>query len=49
VFGVAIEAVIIYGNLSAKLERVPERTKQLALPSRADFLQLVETVERAGA
>jgi integrase len=49
VFGVAIEAGIIYGNPAAKLERVPVRPKQLTLPSRAEFLQLVEAVERAGA
>ncbi|PYL59079.1 MAG: hypothetical protein DMF30_00510 [Verrucomicrobia bacterium] len=49
VFDVAIEAGIIYGNPAAKLERVPVRPKQLALPSRAEFLQLVEAVERAGA
>jgi hypothetical protein len=46
---VAIEAGIIYGNPAAKLERMPVRPKQLTLPSRAEFLQLVETVERAGA
>ena len=49
VFDVAIEAGIIYGNPAAKLERVPVRPKQFALPSRAEFLQLVEAVERAGA
>ncbi len=49
VFDVAIEAGIIYGNPAAKLERVPVRSKQLTLPSRAEFLQLVEAVERAGA
>ena len=49
VFDVAIEAGIIYGNPAAKLERVPVRAKQLTLPSRAEFLQLVEAVERAGA
>ena len=49
VFDVAIEAGIIYGNPATKLERVPVRPKQLTLPSRAEFLQLVETVERAGA
>jgi integrase len=49
VFDVAIEAGIIYGNPAAKLERVPVRAKQLTLPSRDQFLQLVETVERAGA
>ena len=49
VFDVAIEAGIIYGNPAAKLERVPVRPKQLTLPSRAEFLRLVEAVERAGA
>ena len=49
VFEIAIEAGIIYGNPAAKLERVPVRAKQLTLPSRAEFLQLVEAVERAGA
>src|SRR5438270_3026810 len=49
VFDVAVEAGIIYGNPAAKLERVPVRAKQLTLPSRAEFLQLVEAVERAGA
>jgi len=49
VFNVAIEAGIIYGNPAAKLERQPVRPKQLTLPSRAEFLQLVEAVERAGA
>ena len=49
VFEVAIEAGIIYGNPAGKLERVPVRAKQLTLPSRAEFLQLVEAVERAGA
>ena len=49
VFDVAIEAGIIYGNPAAKLERVPVRPKQLTLPSRGEFLQLVETVEHAGA
>jgi hypothetical protein len=49
VFDVAIEAGIIYGNPAAKLEPVPMRPKQLTLPSRGEFLQLVETVGRAGA
>jgi len=49
VFDVAIEAGIIYGNPAAKLERVPVRAKHLTLPSREQFLQLVETVEGAGA
>src|SRR5438093_5855481 len=49
VFEVAIEAGIIYGNPAAKLERVPIRAKQLTLPSRDQFLQLVDAVEHAGA
>src|SRR5258707_10209165 len=49
VFDVAIQAGIIYGNPAAKLDRVPVRAKQLTLPSRAEFLRLVEAVERAGA
>lgn len=49
VFDVAIEAGIIYGNPATKLERVPIRAKQLTLPSREQFLRLVEAVERAGA
>src|SRR5438552_3969210 len=49
VFDVAIDAGIIYGNPAAKLERLPVRAKQLTLPSREEFLQLVEAVERAGA
>ena len=49
VIDVAIEAGIIYGNPAVKLERLPVRPKQLVLPSRTEFLQLVETVERAGA
>jgi len=36
------EAGIIYGNAAAKLERMPVRPKQLTLPSRVEFLQLVE-------
>src|SRR5438132_3675221 len=49
VIDVAIEAGILYGNPAAKLERVPIRAKQLTLPSRDQFLQLVEAVEHAGA
>jgi integrase len=49
VFDVAIEAGIIYANPAAKLDRVPVRAKQLTLPSRDQFVQLVDTVERAGA
>lgn len=49
VLDVAIEAGVIYGNPAAKLERVPIRPKQLTLPSRDEFLRLVQAVERAGA
>src|SRR5450755_3644028 len=49
VFGVAIEAGIIYGNPAAKLERLPVRAKQLTLPNAGEFLQLVETIRTAGA
>ena len=49
VIDVAIEAGILYSNPAAKLERVPIRAKQLTLPSREQFLQLVEAVEHAGA
>ena len=48
-FDVAIEAGIIYGNPVAKLERVPVRAKQLTLPSREQFLQIVDHVGKAGA
>ncbi|MBA3354296.1 MAG: site-specific integrase [Blastocatellia bacterium] len=49
VFDVAIEAGIIYGNPAAQLKRIKVRNKPPTLPARADFLRLVETVERAGA
>ncbi|MGI8957332.1 MAG: tyrosine-type recombinase/integrase [Chthoniobacterales bacterium] len=49
VFDVAIEAGIVYGNPAAQLKRIKVRTKPPELPARADFLRLVETVERAGA
>jgi integrase len=49
VFEVAIETGIIYGNPAGKLERVPVRQRQLTLPTREQFLQLVEAVEKAGA
>jgi integrase len=49
VFDVAVEAGIIYGNPAAKLERVPVRSKQLTLPSRDQFVRLVDAVEHAGA
>ncbi|HEX4665890.1 MAG TPA: site-specific integrase [Chthoniobacterales bacterium] len=49
VFDVAVEAGIIYGNPATKLERVPVRAKQLTLPSRDEFLRLVDAVQQAGA
>ena len=49
VFDVAIEAGIVYSNPAGKLERVPVRQKQLTLPTREQFLKLVESVESAGA
>lgn len=49
VLDVAVEGGIIYANPASKLERVPVRQKQLTLPSRDQFLQLVESVENAGA
>ncbi len=49
VFEVAIDAGVMYGNPAAKLERVRVRAKQPTLPSREEFLQLVDAVERAGA
>ena len=49
VFEVAKEAGIMYGNPTERLERLPVRTKQLTLPSSDQFLQLVESVEGAGA
>ena len=49
VFDVAIEAGVIYGNPATRLERLPVRSKQLALPSREQFLNLLENVRAAGA
>ena len=49
VLEVAVEAGIIYGNAATRLKRVKIRQKSPTLPSRAEFLQLVEAVERAGA
>ena len=39
----------MYSNPAEKLERVPMRAKQLTLPSRDQFLRLVDAVEHAGA
>lgn len=49
VFRVANESGVIYGNPAATLKRIPLRAKELTLPSREEFLQLVATVEKAGA
>jgi integrase len=49
VLDVAVEAGVIYANPAAKLERVPVRQKQLTLPSRKEFLAMVESIEKAGA
>jgi integrase len=49
VFRVASEAGVIYGNPTGQLERIPVRAKELTLPSREEFLQLIATVESAGA
>jgi integrase len=49
VFEVAIEKGIIYGNPAAKLKRVRPHPRQLTLPTREQFLQLVEAIEKAGA
>jgi integrase len=49
VFNVAKDAGIIYGNPAEGLERLPLRAKQLTLPSGDQFLQIVDTMENAGA
>jgi integrase len=49
VFRVASEAGVIYGNPASQLKRIPVRAKELTLPSREEFLQLISTVESAGA
>jgi len=49
VLDVAVEAGVIYANPASKLERVKVRQKQLVLPSRGEFLAMVEAVEKAGA
>lgn len=49
VFDKAIESGVIYSNPAAKLERVTVRAKQLTLPSREQFLAMIESVETAGA
>lgn len=49
VLDVAVEAGVIYANPAARLERVPVRQKQLTLPSRKEFLAMVEAIKDAGA
>lgn len=49
VLDVAVEAGVIYANPAARLERVPVRQKQLTLPSRKEFLAMVEAIKEAGA
>ena len=49
VFDVAKDVGVIYSNPAEHLERVPVRAKQLTLPSSDQFLQIVDTVEHAGA
>ncbi len=46
---VASRAGIVYGNPAAELKRVKIRQKSPTFPSRVEFFQLVERVERAGA
>ncbi|HEX7517775.1 MAG TPA: site-specific integrase [Chthoniobacterales bacterium] len=48
VFRVAIEAGIIFVDPTAKLKRVRVRAKQLKLPSRKQFTEIIEKVSRAG-
>ncbi|MEO5753425.1 MAG: site-specific integrase [Chthoniobacterales bacterium] len=49
VLDVGIEAGVVYSNPAANLKRVPLRPKELALPARAEFFQLVEVIDHAGA
>ena len=43
---VAVGAGVIYRNPAAKLKRIRIRSKQLALPSRAEFSELVKIIQR---
>jgi integrase len=49
VFKIAVDAGVIYGNPADKLERMPVRQRELTLPSRGQFLQIVDHVATAGA
>lgn len=49
VLDMAVESGVIYRNPAATLARVTVRQKQLVLPSRAEFLKLVDSIETAGA
>jgi integrase len=49
VFKIAVDAGVIYGNPADKLERMPVRQRELTLPSRDQFLQIVDHVATAGA
>jgi integrase len=49
VFKIAVDAGVIYGNPADKLERMPVRQRELTLPSREQFLQIVDHVAKAGA
>lgn len=49
VFDRGIEAGVIYGNPASQLERVPVRAKEISLPTRDEFLQMVKVIRGAGA
>jgi integrase len=49
VFRLAKDLGIIYRDPSAKIERMKTRQKRLTLPSRAEFGEIVQRVETAGA
>jgi integrase len=49
IFDEAIERGARFSNPAARLKRVPMRQRPLALPSRAQFLDFVEAIRRAGA
>lgn len=46
IFEVAVGAGVLYRNPAARLKRTRVRAKQLALPSRAEFGDLVRSIER---
>lgn len=48
VFRLALEAGIIFSDPTAKLKRVRVRAKQMKLPSRKQFLGIIENVSLAG-